>query len=173
MMAQYCQVCGKSLSQDFNYCSKICKKEAKAKRKEKKRDFEQKKPQEIEVWVEEISHLKAFQEEPSQKISTASYVVSKSSRRNLKALQHQKGALDEKQAALEHQQEVKHYEQNLLAQQKRAQTAKKRNFWTPAETKLLCNLVVKHGAQWAMICKQFDSRSNVNCKDRIRTIAAA
>lgn len=97
--------------------------------------------------------------------------ISKTNRRNLRALQRQKGALEEKKAELQHQQEVAHYQQNLLAQQKKAETAKKRILWTLAETTLLCKLVIQHGAQWATICKEFDNRSNMNCKDRLRTIA--
>lgn len=98
-------------------------------------------------------------------------LISKPNRRNLRALQRQKGALEEKKAALQHQREVEHYEQNLAAQQQRAATAKKRILWTPAETTLLCKLVIQHGAQWATICKEFDNRSNINCKDRMRTLA--
>ena len=48
----------------------------------------------------------------------------------------------------------------------------KRSKWTDEETTLLVESFIEHGNNWRLIAKAFKgSRSNVNCKDRMRNIS--
>ncbi len=88
--------------------------------------------------------------------------------RSLKASAKEEKAKRVEKERIQWQQEVQDRKRKLEEAQ---QTEKpKRNKWTDNETEVLLTEYLKTPGVWAQICKNLPGRSNVNCKDRVRTI---
>jgi hypothetical protein len=71
----------------------------------------------------------------------------------------------------ERKKELEQIEKGKKEQEENMKTKKQtRVFWSIEETKILCKWVSDKGAVWSEICTKIPGRSNVHCKDRMRTL---